>query len=84
MILTPATLPDATVGAAYAQALTAEGGKLPIVWSLEAGSTLPAGITLTGSTLSGTPTTAGVNTFTLVVTDVAGVTSEREFTLTVN
>ena len=84
VILTPATLPDATVGAAYAEALTAEGGKLPIVWSLKAGSTLPAGITLTGSTLSGTPTTAGVNTFTLVVTDVAGVTSEREFTLTVN
>lgn len=84
VILTPATLPDATVGSAYAEALTAAGGKLPLVWSLKAGSTLPAGITLTGSALSGTPTTAGVNTFTLVVTDDASVTSEREFTLTVN
>ena len=57
-ITTPATLPAATVGTAYSQTLTATGGNPPYGWSITTtgGQTgLPIGVTLSGSTLSGTP-----------------------------
>ncbi len=78
------TLPAATVGVAYSQALTATGGTPPYTWSRVSG-TLPAGLTLSaGGVISGTPTTQGTSTFTVRVTDAAAVTDDQQLSLTVN
>ena len=69
--ITTTTLPDGKVGAAYSQALAATG-TTPITWALESGSSLPAGLSLSGDTISGTPTTAGTFTFTVKATNSAG------------
>jgi hypothetical protein len=48
------------------------GGKAPYTWSVSAGS-LPAGLNLSaGGVISGTPTTAGTNNFTVQVVDSVG------------
>lgn len=78
------TLSAATVGTAYHQTLTATGGTGTDSWQVQSGSTLPHGLTLsTGGVLSGTPATAGTNTFTVVVTDGSGATATQKLTLTV-
>lgn len=67
--LTPASLPDGGIGAAYAQSLGASGGTAPYAFAL-AGGSLPPGVSLaSGGTLSGTPTTAGHYAFTISATD---------------
>lgn len=77
--LSPTTLPAASVGSQFYQLLTASGGIAPYVWTpytvyaaatLPAVSSPPAGLTLTpGGILSGTPTTAGTYSFTLLGCD---------------
>jgi hypothetical protein len=62
------TLPNGTVGAAYSATIDAAGGTSPYACSITAG-TLPAGLSLTGCSVSGTPTTAGSSTVTVKVTD---------------
>lgn len=61
--ITTTTLSGGKVGEAYSQTLAATGAAA-ITWSIESGS-LPAGLTLSGNTISGTPTTAGTFTFTV-------------------
>lgn len=71
-----ATLPaqlTGNVGAAYSQLITTSGGRAPITASLESG-TLPPGLSLNGTTLAGTPTTAGHFTFGIKVSDANGTT----------
>ncbi|WP_447410838.1 putative Ig domain-containing protein, partial [Clostridium perfringens] len=54
--ITPASLPAANVGTAYAQTVSATGGTPGYRFAVSAGA-LPAGITLAANgTLSGTPT----------------------------
>ncbi len=74
--ITTTTLPDATSGVAYAASLEAQGGLLPLNWSLTAGS-LPAGLSgpdpATGA-ISGTPDpvcVAATAVLTAQVTDSA-------------
>jgi len=64
------SLPDATVGAAYAATLTAAGGSPPYTWSLATGSGLPAGLSLDSGSgvIGGVPGTAGTYSFTVRVT----------------
>jgi hypothetical protein len=83
LIITPATLPDATLGTAYTQSLTATGGTAPYTFTLDSGS-LPGGITLdaTGA-LAGTPTAAGQFSFTVRATDSGGVTGTIAYQLKV-
>jgi hypothetical protein len=67
--ITTSSLPDATVGSAYSQDLSASSGTSPYSWSVTSGS-LPAGLSLASDgTISGTPTTAGTSTFTVQLTD---------------
>lgn len=68
-------LPDGKVGEAYSRTLAATGS-VPITWSLESGS-LPAGLTLSGNTISGTPTAAGTYTFTVKASNAAGSDSQE-------
>ena len=79
-ITTTTPLPDGTVGTVYNQQLAAEN--TPTQWSVTNG-TLPAGLTLNGNTISGTPTTANTYKFTVTATNNSGSDS-KEFTLTIS
>ena len=81
--ITTMTLPDATAGIGYSQALAATGGYTPYTWTLAAG-TLPAGLGLAASgTISGTPSAPGSSTFTVQVDDSLGSDDTQVLTLTV-
>ena len=84
VITTSSSLPDATVGSPYTSNLTANGGVAPYVWTVKTGS-LPSDLALDPgfSAIAGTPTTSGVFSFTLLVTDAGGSTATRDFRLAV-
>jgi len=80
-ITTPAALAG-IIGVAYNQTLAATGAT-PIAWSLESGSSLPAGLTLASTgVISGTPSKDSTFKFTIVATNDDG-SANREFTLTI-
>ncbi len=82
--VSPTTLPDGTVGAAYNQTITATGGQAPRTFALTNG-TLPAGLVLSSAgTLSGTPGTMGASGFTVTATDANDCTGNRAYTLAIN
>ena len=64
------TLPPAIIGQSYSQSLAASGGLPSYTWEVVGG--LPPGISLVGSSLSGTPTSPGVFVMNLIVTDATG------------
>jgi hypothetical protein len=80
--ITTATLPDGEVGAPYSQTLAGTGGTGPYTWSVTAG-TLPAGLSLDGTTgvISGTPTSSGPFTFTVTLTDANNQTASQTYTV---
>jgi hypothetical protein len=80
-----ASVPAATVGAAYDFGLAAANSSPPLAWSVTSGA-LPPGIQLMASAglLVGTPTTAGSYTFTVQVTDQTTAKAQATFTLVVN
>lgn len=81
--LNPATLPNGTVGVAYAQTIVGSGGAAPYFFTLASG-TLPTGLTLTAAgVLAGTPTTAGSFTFTVRGTDFNGCPGLRSYTVVI-
>src|SRR5215475_1450669 len=68
-ITSTSPLSAGTVNNQYSTALAASGGITPYMWS-QTGGTLPAGITIDGTgLLSGTPTLAGIYSFTVQVID---------------
>ena len=70
LVITTSSLNNGSVGTAYSQSLTATGGTGSLTWSiLPNASALPPGLSVTGSTISGTPTTAGTYSFKLQVVD---------------
>ncbi len=80
-VLITTTLPQGTVGSFYEEGLVVEGGRPPHEWELTSGD-LPAGIALDQSgTLSGTPSDAGEESFTIQVTDQHGENDSREYSL---
>jgi hypothetical protein len=59
-----------TSGVGYSQAFAASGGTGPYTYTLSVTSgTMPSGLSFSGGTLSGTPTTASSVTFTVTATD---------------
>jgi uncharacterized repeat protein (TIGR01451 family) len=76
----PTTLPNGVVGSSYNQSLSATGGTAPYTFGVTAGS-LPAGLTLSGGTISGIPTSSASSDFTITATDANGCTGSRDFTL---
>jgi hypothetical protein len=80
----PAMLPNGGVGVAYtATNFTATGGGGTYSFSVSSG-TLPAGLNLTGNTLSGTPTEGGTFNITIKATDQFGCMGTRAYTLVIN
>lgn len=78
------TLPEANQGEPYSQTLTAVGGTQPYQWSVNSGSPLPTGLSLSpNGTLSGTPNVLGTSNFTVTVTDAKGQSSSMALSLTV-
>jgi len=68
-ITTSPTLPGATVGVAYSEALQAAGGTAPYTWSNLSGS-LPPGLSVgSNGSVTGVPTAAGSYSFTVLVVD---------------
>jgi hypothetical protein len=67
------SLPDGTVGVAYSASFAgASGGTPPFTYSAAG---LPAGLSLSGTTVSGTPSVAGDYTVNLTATDAANQSS---------
>lgn len=79
LTFTSINLPRATVGQAYSASLAAQAknGQAPYTFTLAPGSSpLPAGLSLSAAgVLSGTPTTAQNNSFSVQVTDRLGSTA---------
>lgn len=82
-----ATLPQATVKAAYSATLGTSAGVAPFTWSLASGSTLPSGLTLSSAgVISGTlasSVAAGTYSFTVQVKDSTTKTVSKALTLVV-
>ncbi len=75
-------LPTATVGVSYSVTLQSTGGTGAETWSYS--GSLPPGLSVSAAgQLSGTPTTTGSYTFSLVAADSAGDTASQAVTLTV-
>jgi len=68
LTISVSTLPGGTVGVPYNATIPVTGGTAPYACS-ELSGTLPAGLTLTGCVVSGTPTAAGTSTFQAKATD---------------
>ena len=83
IVINPTSLPGTTVNTAYSQSLSAVGGNGNYTWSITSG-TLPAGLTLSGNAISGTPTAAGTFNFTIGVNDSAGNTNAQALSIVVS
>jgi len=82
--LTTSLLATWTAGlAGYSQTISASGGTGPLTFT--AMGSLPAGLTLSSAgVLSGTPTSAGSATFTVMATDTVGATGSHSYTVVIN
>jgi subtilisin-like proprotein convertase family protein len=79
--LSPASLPDGTVGTPYSQSITASGGTAPYTYAVTAGSP-PTGVNLAADgTLTGTPTLVGTFGFTVTVTDTYSCTGSQGYSV---
>jgi hypothetical protein len=84
LVITTAGLPNGALGAQYSQTLAATGGSGGYQWSRTGGS-LPAGLSLSaGGAVTGTPTAAGVSSFTVRVADSGGRMASKTLTITVD
>ena len=81
----PASLPNGTIGVAYAQTVSATGGSGTYTFSVSSGA-LPAGLTLNASTgaVTGTPSAAATSAFTITATDGNGASGSRPYSVTIN
>ncbi|MBB3800650.1 outer membrane autotransporter protein [Xanthomonas arboricola] len=83
IVVAPTTVPGATRGTAYSQALSASGGTAPYTYAIASG-VLPTGLTLASNgTLSGTATVEGTFNFTVQATDANSFTGTQAYALTV-
>lgn len=83
IVISPATVPNGMRGVAYSQTMSASGGTAGYTFAVTAGS-LPTGLTLSAAgVLSGTPTVAASNNFTVTATDALGFSASQGYTQTI-
>ena len=70
-------------GASQNITLTATGGIGDISWKVKTGTTLPAGLALSGNKVTGTPTQLGKNTINLTATSTQGESKDLTIEFTV-
>ncbi|MBI5375772.1 MAG: putative Ig domain-containing protein [Candidatus Schekmanbacteria bacterium] len=81
LVLTTTSLPTGVIGIAYNQTLGVSGGTSPYTWTKASGS-FPTGIIMDSSgAISGTPSATGTFSFTLNVSDSAGLTSTQSLSI---
>jgi uncharacterized protein (TIGR03437 family) len=81
IVVQPTIIQSAQVGAPYSQGFSATGGNNgPYTFSVSGGSLF--GLTFSGNTLSGTPTSAGTSSITVTAND-GQLSGQRSYTLTV-
>ena len=81
LVIQTESLPDAPINQSYNQILQASGGIPPYNWKIVSG-TLPPGLSLhPNGTISGTPTRQWKYTFTVEVSDTAGVKDSGSLTV---
>ncbi len=83
LTISPSSLPTATLNSAYSVTFVATGGNGDYDYKL-GGADLPDGLSFSGTTLSGTPTTAGSTELTMTVTDTNGSHASISLTLVVS
>ena len=81
LVITPTSLPSATLGTAYAARFSGSGGTGPYTFSLP--NSGPPGLSLQNGTMSGSPSRAGVFDFDIDITDSKKCTSTQHFELEV-
>lgn len=84
LAISTTSLAGATVGIVYSQQQSFSGGTSPYSWSVSAGA-LPSGLslaTLDGS-ITGIPTSQGVDNFTVQVTDATGASTTKALSISV-
>ena len=80
--VTPATLPNGTIGAAYpVQNFSASGGQSPYGFTVS--GALPPGLILAGNMLSGTPAATGTFPFSIIATDANQCTGSQSYSVTI-
>jgi hypothetical protein len=84
LVVTSSSLPNAIVGEAYSQSLSASGGSTPYTWKIVSG-VLPNGLSFSSSgIISGTPTAAsGPTAITFQVTDTTNSNAENAIPISV-
>lgn len=80
LVITTAALPGATAGAAYSAAVAATGGVPPYTWSAAG---LPAGVSFSNGSFSGSFAQPGTINLPVTVTDSAGSTTTRSYTVAI-
>ncbi len=84
LTLSPAALPNGSLGQIYSNAFTVGSGQPPVTFSLKTRS-LPPGLVLgTNGVVSGTPTTLGQFNFVVGFTDAFGCTGSGAYTIVIN
>jgi glucose/arabinose dehydrogenase len=78
------TLAAAEQGVAYAADLGVSGGTPPYTVTLAKGNKLPAGLNFTLTTITGTPSSTRAAKFTVKVTDQAGASVSRTFSISIS
>ena len=80
LTITTSSLPGGQVTAPYTTTLVAANGATPYTWTA---TPLPAGLTLSGAVISGTPTAAATTNVVSTVTDKAGGTASKTLPLVI-
>lgn len=89
-ITTNGTLPNGTVSSVYSQTISGTCTNTPCTWTSNiANSGACTGVTFTSTnsttaTMGGTPTTSGLCSFNVTMTDATSLTDTKPFTITVN
>lgn len=83
ILVMPVTLPNARVSSGYNQLITASQGTSPYTFAVTSGGPPPGIALATNGSLSGSPTSSGLFTFTVTATDNASATGARTYQLRV-